>query len=567
MKQRSLTLLGSLVALAAASTAQQSSIAQQEGDIVFGTGGSIVRINKLAVTDSGILFTNCDLDGTSSSADDVILLNGFLSLPESATLALPVGAKIDKFLDMDINEKGFLGWPLEISGGGITNSNDTGVYWNTLLLAQENGPITATEYRGEPLPLGGPRTYNRFNVVKISNRDSVLFAGRMSIVSGTQAAISLIETDGIGGVTGERILFLQGYPFPGTEEEVNSVGTSVNSIALANDDSTLTQVKIGSDNSMDSVIALNDTILAREGTPAPVPLDPESGEVRTYTDLGGTKLDLNDFGEYVYVGFANGDTNTNLFLVVNGETYIQEGENIPAFGNATLDRFDSVGMMIANSGDLYWYAKTDESASSDQYLLRNGEVIVQENTTVIDGESITRIRSVQYGFHVSDSGRFWVAEGENGSGDEVILFVDFGTSYPLNGCGSNPATLVKTSGEARVGDTLELEMDGEQAVGAIPLLFLSLGSALPGNLRDTQQCGIQRPLGEIMISLSAANLVERIPSVATDGSPVNFTLNIPNDAALVGLQVYSQGVYWDVAGTSGTVFQPSNGFYMEFGAP
>ncbi len=566
MHFRSTPLLCLGISTVAAGTvgAQELSIALRENDFVFNVAAEIERVDKLAITDAGLLFTECQLS-LPSTRDTTLLLNGFYSLGEGVPLAQPAGTEINSFLDLDVNESGFLGWPLDFDGGDTTNSSDTGIFWNTLLMAREGDAVAATDYRGEPLPLAS--IYSRFNVAKINNRNSILFSGQYNATGASNLSVlSLLRTDGAGTLVEEQVLYLEGLDFPGTTDAVTTVNTSTDSIALANDDSFMAQLKIGSNAAADSVIVIDDEILAREGSVTPLPPDPISGEPRVYTDLGGSKVDLNDFGDYVFTGFANGDTNSNAFLVVNGEVYLQEGENLPAFGNETLDRFDSAGVDIANSGDVYWYARTDGS-SSNIYLLRNRETILNVDESVVSGDAITGLLTLQYAYYVSDSGRFWIAEARGGNGDDIVVLADFGTSYPLHGCGSNPGSLSKVSGEARVGEDLTLTMDGEQAADAVPMLFFSLGSGRPGNLRDTQQCGLQRPFGEIMISLAASDLVAREVAPIGDGSPVTWDLTIPNDSSLVGMQIYSQGVYFDAAGTSGTPFQLTNGFYIEVGAP
>ena len=553
--------LSALTLLVTPGSAQETTIVQRKGDNILGAGGAIKGFSKLAVSDAGIIYTNVTTTSTDKERDDVVLLNGFLAVTEDSEVATPVGAKISSFGDLDVNAAGFLGWPLTLKNSEeVTNSNNSGIFFNTLLLARKGDPIFATEVNGVALPAN--TLYNRFNAAKINDRNSILYSGVLDdpSIAGTEPTIGLLEIDEEGNLTEETVFFLKGYPVPGLGEEFTQVGTSPDSIALANDGSFIAQIKAGSVGTVDSIIIRNNEILAREGDFAPVPGN------RKYLDLGGTKVDLNDFGGYVFTAVLDGDANSAALLVVNGEAFVQEGQTFPAIAPYSVDRFDSVGMYIGNSGDVYWYMRSTEGGTSDQFLLRNFETILQENNSTVGGETIVGLTPVAGSFFVSDSGRFWIGKVATSQGD-VIVLADFGTSYPLMGCAGNPGSLKKITGDARPGETMFLEMDDAQGVGVLPMIFWSLGSGLPGNKRDTQQCGRMHPVGEIMISLAGPHQLGRIVEAPTDGTPTIFQLDFPNDLALVNLQIYGQGVFYDVAGTTaGPTFQLTNGYYIEIGA-
>ncbi|HED65137.1 MAG TPA: hypothetical protein ENJ09_06225 [Planctomycetes bacterium] len=537
---------------------QNTRVVLREGQPILGAGGDIKTFNKIAVSDTGIFYANVQTTG-DKSMDDVVLLNGFLSILEGSVVAAPSGATIRSFTDIDVNSQGFVGWPLSLSTG--SNTNDTGIYWNTLLLALENNDVVATDVYG--VPFNGRTVYNKFSTAKINDRSSILWAGNLDDkgTSGTEGALILERTDGQGTLIGEDILAMKGFAFPGQTETVKAVGINVNNIALNNNDDWIAMIKMNSSSLTDSTVTLNGQILAREGEESPIP-------GRFFTDFGGSKIDLNDFKDYVFTAFVDGDTSSNAMLIVNGQIYAQEGQTYPAFEPQILDRFDSVPMFIANSGDVFWYAKTLEGASTDQYLLRNQEVIVQENVTAVGNETVTKIQSTTYAYHVSKSGRFWIAEVENGNGDSMLILADFGTSYPLPGCTGNPGTLTKVTGETRAGETLLLEMDGAQGIGAIPMVFWSANNAAGTAATSAVQCGLVKPVGEIMISLARSDLFVKQIAAPYTGVPISLRIDIPNDPSLINMKVYGQGVFWDAAGTSGgPTFQLTNGYYLEIGAP
>ncbi len=131
------------------------------------------------------------------------------------------------------------------------------------------------------------------------------------------------------------------------------------------------------------------------------------------------------------------------------------------------------------------------------------------------------------------------------------------------GCGVNPAaSLVVVSGLAQIGTTLTLGIDnplGTQAPSALPFLNLAFtpdpafpcGLSLPG-------FGMTGPgaAGELLIGVLPPNPIATLagPPWSGPGNPAPVPVAIPDDANLVGVEVYAQGLLFDLFGGTGVAF-------------
>ncbi len=127
------------------------------------------------------------------------------------------------------------------------------------------------------------------------------------------------------------------------------------------------------------------------------------------------------------------------------------------------------------------------------------------------------------------------------------------------GCGTNPVgSLVHVSGLPSLGETIQVGLDnplGTQAAPSIPALIFSLGpdpnfpcgTLLPG-------FGMNGP-GELLINLAKRVSDIRIgPLWVGPGTPSVMSFGIPNDASLVGVTIYAQGILFDPSAAFGVKF-------------
>ncbi len=115
-------------------------------------------------------------------------------------------------------------------------------------------------------------------------------------------------------------------------------------------------------------------------------------------------------------------------------------------------------------------------------------------------------------------------------------------------CVGNPGVLAHAAGAPSLGGTVGFAMDAGQAIGVAPFVLLSAAAAA-----SWPPCGTPLPgIGELLLGLTPPNplVLAGAPWV---GAPVPIALAVPNAAALLGMALFAQGVFADLAGVS-----PSN---------
>ena len=558
---RSLRILAGLVALAASVTAQALSppvVKILERDQILGNAPVDVFL-KIMVINRGAWYA--DLNTMHETDDRMVVLNGFPVIFKGASLASPRGAQLGVPADMDINNQGYFGWPLSMTG--VLNSENKGVYWNTINLAQKGKNIFATEFDGRSF--GANTVYDNFFVVKINDSNSLLVSAKIDDPSlqGTKKenALLILRTDGMGNVTSEEFLLLQRVNVPGTNETFNTLGDFRDQLAFNDNEDWIAIIDLGTDKAVDTAVMINHEIVLREGDPTPGLAD------RFLLDMDlGARVDINAFGDWVGRFSDDGPNIDNLFILVNGEIYVQEADIVPQLAPLVLQGFDTAPVRICDNGAIYWYGRVNDASGQQRVYFRNKKIIVQEGITAVTGGTLpgptvlAGLVATEYAFEVSDSGRFWLGWADVTPSKVGLLLGDWGALVPMPGagCPNNPATLTHISGEAQIGSTVVFEMDGPAALGARPFLYWSLGRAAAGN-----PCGLTIPEGQLLID-PGRMLPPRKGPLHTPGVPTTFTINLPADPLLVDRKFFGQGYYRD--STTGALML-SDGYSMEIGAP
>jgi hypothetical protein len=105
----------------------------------------------------------------------------------------------------------------------------------------------------------------------------------------------------------------------------------------------------------------------------------------------------------------------------------------------------------------------------------------------------------------------------------------------LPGCFGNPAALASLSSEPAIGSTLSVSLSSSQLATGLGLLFFGLDGT------DAAGCGLFVPgYGELLLGL--APMPQQVGSGPLSSGAVGFDLPVPDDPALVGIQIAFQGV-------------------------
>jgi len=544
-------VLAAVLASAATLSAQAPALTLRDGDPVGGFA-ALTSIAEKSVADDGGWVIEVHTDFADPNLDAALLQqDGSLRLREGDALpaATITGNLAARFFDLDLDAAGNL--LALVSTGHHTNRGDL-LLWNDAAVVVGN----------TPMPLLTPEV--RFNFAygaRANAQRRVLLCGMFDRLE----QLYSFDLDSSGTVVAAQMLLREFGPVTGSPFPLRALPQSRNSLALNERNEWMTIAQTGprtpTDNDWstgtDGLVLLNGVIVAAEGGPSPV-----AG--RSYAVLfPGSEVALNDLGQHAFTATLDGDMATDFLLVRNGQKYVQDGDVLPALAPHALSVASGAPLFLANSGDLFWFAATDDpDASRDQAFMRNREVLVQEGVTQVGGLTVVRVPATSDGFGVSPSGRFWLGSVVLQGDLDAMLSLDFGAALPLAGCASNPATLQLASGGVRVGQSITLAMDGSPAVGTLPLLYASLGTPVSG----LSGCGVPFSTGELLID--PAQLVGAFAAPVFTGPPSTFTIAIPASAGLVDVRLYMQGAFFDAAhALPGPDVTLSRGLLLEIGAP
>ncbi|MEM7201103.1 MAG: hypothetical protein AAF628_12590 [Planctomycetota bacterium] len=129
-----------------------------------------------------------------------------------------------------------------------------------------------------------------------------------------------------------------------------------------------------------------------------------------------------------------------------------------------------------------------------------------------------------------------------------------------SGCGANPGSLTVASGTPTPRTSLVFALDGGQVLGAAPVLLFSVRppAGWPG-------CGPTLPgIGELLVSVAPPEPAV-LAGAPWTGAPVPIELPIPASFALVGQDLFAQGVFVDLTGAAPMPLQLTNGMVATLG--
>jgi len=133
------------------------------------------------------------------------------------------------------------------------------------------------------------------------------------------------------------------------------------------------------------------------------------------------------------------------------------------------------------------------------------------------------------------------------------------------GCGPNPEGSLVTDVAPALGRSVTFAIDnplGTQPPGSLPVLLLS--TSAPGEYPcgpEIPGFGMQGPgaVGELLIAPSSVFAAIPAPAWLGQAGPSELTLQVPLDASLAGVSIYSQAVLWDFGSSASVEFGLTRG--------
>ena len=416
------SVVGGLNQLALAGDGQPFTITQLvlEGDSVPGVG-TITRIDNLAVNNDGQWLVEADTNA-AADFDSVLIRDGKLYLREGDPLDLPIGATLDSFDAVNLNNAGDSGWNFFLDG---TKNifDDSGIYLNANLVLQE-GTISQSEDFGPNTP------YIGFFESAINNNapSQILLMASIddpNIASSVDRALVILTlTEGGLGYT-ETVIYKEGDVLPGQIEPVADFETGPHDFAFNDDGDVMFIADLTGDTAVDGAVYVNDVLLAQEGSASPV-------EGRNWFSLSVAVVELNNNGDHAFRGRLDGDTATDYLIVKNGAKLVQEGDVLADTNGAPLTSLSSSGPLRLNdNGEVVWRgAWVDPKLGEVVGLFKDESLIVQEGVTTEEGFLFESIIAGQDGISLSDNGRYMVFEADLPGGLNGAFLLDFGSVCP-----------------------------------------------------------------------------------------------------------------------------------------
>jgi len=504
-----------------------------EGDFVTGVGNT-TRIDTVAINDLGDWLLEVDTDNANTDADGALLRSGVTDLVEGQSLAMPVGAFLDSFDAITLNNNGDSGWNFFLDGT-TGSSDDSGVYFNTTLLFQEGDATTAAG-----LTVGTP--YIGFFDAKINDSSEILVMASVddpNIDSSVDRALILVDT--LGGGT-QTLVAAEGDVLPGQSEAVADFETGPHNYDLNASGQVMFIADLAGDSTVDHVVYLDGTLLAQEGSASPV-----AG--RNWSSLSSAEVDVNDAGDYVISGSLDGDMASNLLIELNGGKFLQEGDTIVdnAFDTWTLTSFGTGPVQIGNNGNVLWFGDWDNpDGDIDSGLFLNDQLIVQEGVSSIGGVPIDTIRNVQDGYALSDDGQWMIFRGVLDDGNDFSARIHIGPFVSLGkGLAGTSGRVPQLRGK---GSLVAGEMFTLDVIGAKPIAMSTAVFSLT-NISAPFKGGTLIPAPDFLLNTGLTN----------GNGERQLNLSLPAGIP-AGLDVFLQFWVVDSAGFSG--FAATNGLKL-----
>lgn len=550
--------LAGLALASAPASAQSAQMLLSRGQAIP-TVGNITSIDKFAINDNGdwlaVVVTNAP-----ANKDTIVLRNGFVTLREGTVLGAPAGATFTAPRSLNVDSRGNIFWDLELTpAGGSTTI--TGVYFNTRKQFVEVDPISTPGYSRAAFWL-------KFNGAVKANDSNQFMVGATvsdpSIAGASDDALLLFTTDGKGNIISSTDVAHEDGSVPELPYKITTGApglafSQVTDFDLNDKGDVMWQARYTiSGTNRARGIFLNDKLLANEGAASPI-----AG--LNWNDLT-SRVSLNDRGDYAFEAGLTGPQNQRAVLVKNGQIFLRERTSFPAIAPYLIDNFaDKTPILLSNTGEVVYRCQWTGPNATDTGILVDKEIVVQENTTQINGLLVSIFVDSPDAIAISPNGRYLLYRVDLEDESSVVGITDLGRVTPLDDCTGNTGRLFRSKGFPVIGKTVTLSLDKGQGVGVTPFLLVS-DRAIAGY----PPCGIATGFGELVIDFGTNGnpFLIRIGNPWL-GGPVPINLAIANSVGLVDKKVYAQGIFFNVGNNIPGVetLRLTNAVEIEIGSP
>lgn len=377
--------------------------------------GHVTSIENLAVNDRGEWLVEVDTDNPDTNSDGVLLKDGAVFRREGGALATPAGAWI--------SGSGFDALALDPSGhvtlnlalGGTGSVLTDGGIFHESVLVIQEGSVSTAPQFSPDTP------YGSFLDVKINRGSELLIVGTVddsAIPSISDPALLRLQLAESGALLSTTVIAKEGDVLPGSGQSIVNFGTGSRQTALNDAGDVLYFVQGNGSSTSDGAIYLNDVLVAQEGGNSPV-----AG--RNFEFLSGRGMALNNRGDVAYEANLMGSTSDDEFIVKNGAVLVREGGTLPAVSPYSFQFFGVTNVGIDEEGEVLWYGDwNDPNTDVDSGLFLDEALIVQEGVTTVDGVPLDIVNTGEDAFRISPRGRYILFEGTLTGGINGAFLLD-----------------------------------------------------------------------------------------------------------------------------------------------
>jgi hypothetical protein len=421
-----------------------------EGDPIPGVG-LITSIQGVAINNNGTWIAEVDTDALGDS-DAAIIRDGELQFREGQALDLPAGASIGSFDALNFNNNGQSGWNFFLDDTGSI-FNDSGIFINDALVLQEGTVSTAPQ-----LSAGTP--YIGWFEADMNDAGQILMVASVDdaeIATSVDRVLSVITTSKSGAILSEHVPFYEGMPLGGPTTTIQDFGTSPHQAAIGPNGDLIFAVEFDVDAAVDTAVYLNDTLIAKEGSAAPV-------DGALWGSLADAVVAITQ-DHYAFQGRLAGGADV---IVLDGEVIVEEGQMLDGVPFPMGFPGTSRPLVLTDNGDLLWQGGW-ANCCSNSALFINQDIFVQEDSVVAGGFEINEFEPGSHAHDISSNGQYVIFRGVLSDGRQAVFMavrdvapsiiasvpphgaIDARQPYPLDG------------GDAQGWDSIMLEFSQDAA--------------------------------------------------------------------------------------------------------